>query len=129
MNDTAAAMPAISRQIWDMKYRLKNPDGSPVDATVEDTWRRVARALAAAGAAPDALAKLVDRRLLRIEERLDMRRVELTHDVLCGVVKSSRDPRCAPRRCGCGPAISVADSRMSLLIKPSDPVSCTPRTV
>ena len=54
---------------------------------------RVAKALAAAGAAPDALAKLVDRRLLRIEERLDMRRVELTHDVLCGVVASSRDLR------------------------------------
>jgi len=26
-------------------------------------------------------------------ERLDVRRVELTHDVLCGVVKSSRDLR------------------------------------
>ena len=54
---------------------------------------RVSKALAAAGAAPDALATLVDRRLLRIEERLDMRRVELTHDVLCGVVRSSRDLR------------------------------------
>src|SRR3546814_15473366 len=30
-----------------MKYRLKAPDGTPVDATVDDTWRRVARALAA----------------------------------------------------------------------------------
>ncbi|MEP6885732.1 MAG: hypothetical protein ABJC66_13375 [Gammaproteobacteria bacterium] len=47
----------------------------------------------AAGAAPDTLAVLVNRRLLRIEERLDMRRVELTHDVLCGVVKTSRDLR------------------------------------
>nr|MDQ2971389.1 hypothetical protein [Pseudomonadota bacterium] len=47
---------------------------------------RVSKALAAAGAAPDALATLVNRRLLRIEERLDMRRVELTHDVLCSVV-------------------------------------------
>ena len=54
---------------------------------------RVQKALAAAGAAPDALAKLVDRRLLRIEERLDVRRVELTHDVLCSVVASSRDLR------------------------------------
>ena len=54
---------------------------------------RVQKALAAAGAAPDALAKLVDRRLLRIEERLDMRRVELTHDVLCSVVRASRDVR------------------------------------
>ena len=45
------------------------------------------------GAEPGTLALLVNRRLLRIEERLDVRRVELTHDVLCGVVKSSRDQR------------------------------------
>jgi tetratricopeptide (TPR) repeat protein len=54
---------------------------------------RLVKALAAAGAAPDSLAKLVDRRLLRIEERLDMRRVELTHDVLAGVVLASRNLR------------------------------------
>src|SRR5204862_6226291 len=53
----------------------------------------VRKAFAAAGARPDALATLVDRRLLRIEERLDMRRVELTHDVLCKVVVESRDAR------------------------------------
>jgi hypothetical protein len=47
----------------------------------------------AAGASAAALATLVNRRLLRIEERLDVRRVELTHDVLCGVVKASRDQR------------------------------------
>lgn len=47
----------------------------------------------AAGASPGALATLVNRRLLRIEERLDVRRVELTHDVICGVVKASRDQR------------------------------------
>ncbi len=38
---------AISQQIWDMKYRLKAADSAPVDKTIEDTWRRVARALAA----------------------------------------------------------------------------------
>jgi ribonucleoside-diphosphate reductase alpha chain len=37
----------ISQQIWDMKYRLKGPDGAPLDKTIDDTWRRVARALAA----------------------------------------------------------------------------------
>ena len=36
----------IAEQIWDMKYRLKDIDGMPVDVTVEDTWRRIARALA-----------------------------------------------------------------------------------
>jgi tetratricopeptide (TPR) repeat protein len=54
---------------------------------------RLVSELSAAGAAADTLAILVNRRLLRIEERLDVRRVELTHDVLCGVVKSSRDQR------------------------------------
>ena len=39
-------MPAISHQIWDMKYRLKDGSGNPVEMTIEDTWRRVARALA-----------------------------------------------------------------------------------
>ena len=37
----------ISRQIWDAKYRLKATDGGPTDVTIEDSWRRVARALAA----------------------------------------------------------------------------------
>ncbi|MEP6908056.1 MAG: hypothetical protein ABI858_08770, partial [Pseudoxanthomonas sp.] len=54
---------------------------------------RVVKALEAVGASPDALSTLVNRRLLRIEERLDMRRVELTHDVLCSVVLSSRNLR------------------------------------
>ncbi len=36
----------IAEQIWDMKYRLKNPEGDPVDLSVEDSWRRIARALA-----------------------------------------------------------------------------------
>ncbi len=37
----------IAEQIWDMKYRLKEGDGTPIDQSVEDTWRRIARALAA----------------------------------------------------------------------------------
>lgn len=40
-------MPEISREIWDRKYRLKAIDKTPIDQTVEDTWRRVAAALAA----------------------------------------------------------------------------------
>ena len=36
----------ISRLIWDMKYRLKTPDGHPLDATVNATWKRIADALA-----------------------------------------------------------------------------------
>ena len=44
----------ISRQIWDMKYRLKDADGTPVDRTLDDSWDRIARALAAPEADPDA---------------------------------------------------------------------------
>ncbi len=36
----------IAEQIWDMKYRLKDQDGTAIDETVNDTWRRIARALA-----------------------------------------------------------------------------------
>ncbi|QIE54899.1 adenosylcobalamin-dependent ribonucleoside-diphosphate reductase [Pikeienuella piscinae] len=44
----------IAEQIWDMKYRLKAPDGSAIDATIEDSWTRVARALAAPEVEPAA---------------------------------------------------------------------------
>ena len=44
----------IAEQIWDMKYRLKAEDGSPIDGTVEDSWRRIARALAAVEKDPAA---------------------------------------------------------------------------
>ncbi|MBS0580075.1 MAG: hypothetical protein JSR36_12540 [Proteobacteria bacterium] len=54
---------------------------------------RVLKQFAAAGAKADALSTLVNRRLLRIEERLDVRRVELTHDVLCSVVGAARAAR------------------------------------
>ena len=36
----------IAESVWDMKYRLRDAAGAPVDARVEDTWARVARAVA-----------------------------------------------------------------------------------
>ncbi|MDG1431011.1 MAG: adenosylcobalamin-dependent ribonucleoside-diphosphate reductase, partial [Paracoccaceae bacterium] len=36
----------IAEQIWDMKYRFKQADGTPIDQSVEDSWRRIARSLA-----------------------------------------------------------------------------------
>ncbi|MDA8585432.1 adenosylcobalamin-dependent ribonucleoside-diphosphate reductase [Rhodobacteraceae bacterium] len=42
----------IAEQIWDMKYRLKAQDGAAMDQTVEETWRRIARALAEGEAVP-----------------------------------------------------------------------------
>jgi ribonucleoside-diphosphate reductase alpha chain len=38
----------ISEHIWDLKYRLRSSDGSAIDQTVDDTFRRVASAAAAA---------------------------------------------------------------------------------
>jgi ribonucleoside-diphosphate reductase alpha chain len=40
--------PKIASQIWDKKYRLKDGNGNPLDHSVEDTWWRIARALAEA---------------------------------------------------------------------------------
>ncbi len=37
----------ISAEIWDLKYRLKSADGTPVDSSLDDTFWRVARAAAA----------------------------------------------------------------------------------
>ena len=48
---------AISQQIWDMKYRLKTAAGAPVDKTIEDSWRRVAKALAQAETASGPTSK------------------------------------------------------------------------
>src|SRR5712691_10816414 len=60
-----ASMPtvaSISQQIWDMKYRLKGPAngpiaGEPIDKTIEDTWRRVARAVAVPEKDPERWAE------------------------------------------------------------------------
>ncbi|MGH9352548.1 MAG: ribonucleotide reductase N-terminal alpha domain-containing protein, partial [Terriglobia bacterium] len=51
LRDTADAVIEIpvqetSADIWDKKYRLKSKDGTILDQTVDDTWKRVARALA-----------------------------------------------------------------------------------
>ncbi|MDF1747819.1 MAG: adenosylcobalamin-dependent ribonucleoside-diphosphate reductase [Alphaproteobacteria bacterium] len=44
----------FSKRIWDMKYRFKTPDGTPVDKTLQDTWHRVAKALASVEKDPSA---------------------------------------------------------------------------
>ncbi|MBL8329938.1 MAG: WD40 repeat domain-containing protein [Rubrivivax sp.] len=50
-------------------------------------------ALARPGVTADALWRLVSGRLLRVDERFGVRRLELTHDVLTRIVKDSRDAR------------------------------------
>ncbi len=46
----------VSQQIWDMKYRLKTGDGQVIDKTINDTWTRVAAALAEPEADPASWA-------------------------------------------------------------------------
>lgn len=55
----------IAEQIWDMKYRLKDAQDRPIDLTVEDSWRRVARNLASVEANP---AEWEDRFYAAIED-------------------------------------------------------------
>lgn len=50
-------------------------------------------ALAIPGVTREALWTLVDRRLLRLEDRNGVQRIELTHDILISVVLASRDGR------------------------------------
>ncbi len=62
-----AVVGAISQQIWDMKYRLKAASGEPLDKTIEDTWRRVARALAAPESEPERWAERFYRAMSNFE--------------------------------------------------------------
>ena len=55
----------IAEQIWDMKYRLKDEGGQVIDASVEDSWRRVARDLASVEKDP---AKWEDRFFTALED-------------------------------------------------------------
>jgi ribonucleoside-diphosphate reductase alpha chain len=53
--DAAAPIPMqpASQDIWDKKYRLKTKQGVPVDADIDHTYQRVARALADAEGTPE----------------------------------------------------------------------------
>ncbi|WP_373504159.1 adenosylcobalamin-dependent ribonucleoside-diphosphate reductase [Aestuariivirga sp.] len=47
------ALDPVSQEIWEMKYRFKPEDGSQPDLSIEDSWRRVARAVASVEAGAD----------------------------------------------------------------------------
>ena len=55
----------IAQQIWDMKYRFKEADGTPIDTSVEDTWRRIARSLSSVESDP---AKWEDKFFAALED-------------------------------------------------------------
>jgi ribonucleoside-diphosphate reductase alpha chain len=54
MTTQTALTEEISRHIWDTKYRYR-PRAGEGDRTIEDTWRRIATALAAVESADQAL--------------------------------------------------------------------------
>ncbi len=78
--------PAVRRFVED---QLLTDSGFRENIALE----RARKLLDQEGAPTAAIDQLIDRRLLHVEERLNVRRVELTHDILTGVVKASRDSR------------------------------------
>lgn len=44
--DTSIPLQPASVDVWDKKYRLKSNGSDPIDQTIDDTYRRVAKALA-----------------------------------------------------------------------------------
>ena len=54
-------MQTASADIWDKKYRLKTKGGEPIDADIDGTYRRVARALAGSEATPELRAHWEER--------------------------------------------------------------------
>jgi ribonucleoside-diphosphate reductase alpha chain len=60
-NGQEIPMQPASTDIWDKKYRLKTKQGEPLDADIDGTYQRVARALADAEPTPDKRAYWYDR--------------------------------------------------------------------
>jgi len=68
-----------------IEYKLMTSSGFRVTLPVEEARYE--------DISEETLEKLVDRRLLRFEDRLGIRHVELAHDLLTGVVRKSREER------------------------------------
>ena len=72
-----------------VEEELLTPDGYRDDME----FKRAQEELSKRGAAPNSLEELINRRLLHRTRRGETLRVELTHDVLTGVVRDSRSKR------------------------------------
>lgn len=57
----AVPMQPASWDIWDKKYRLKSKQGEPIDGSIDETYQRVARALADAEAGSEKQAYWYER--------------------------------------------------------------------
>ena len=67
-------MQPASQDIWDKKYRLKTKKGEPVDGNIDDTYKRVAKALAEAEPTAEKQTVLVRALPLGAAPRGDPRR-------------------------------------------------------
>ncbi|MGI8426820.1 MAG: hypothetical protein ACR2M4_09565, partial [Actinomycetota bacterium] len=76
----------------DPKVRIFVEDELLTDQGYRDSYA-LQDALGLPGITQPAIDALVARRLLRVDKRFGVRRLELTHDVLTGVVRASRDTR------------------------------------
>jgi tetratricopeptide (TPR) repeat protein len=90
-SDTFANQPAAVREF--VEDRLLSESGHRQAVTLDTAEAELARAGLAREAASQAIADLVERRLLVADERGGVRRVELTHDVLTAVASASRSNR------------------------------------
>jgi conflict system STAND superfamily ATPase/WD40 domain-containing protein len=76
----------------DPKVRIFVEDELLTDQGYRDSYA-LEDALGLPGITQPAIDALVTRRLLRVDKRFGVRRLELTHDVLTSVVRASRDTR------------------------------------
>jgi hypothetical protein len=83
-NESVANLPPEVRFL--IEDRLLTGSGFRTSVALED-------ALAQTGITQEIIDRLVKRRLLRIEDRLGVRSIELTHDILTAVIRESRDVR------------------------------------
>ena len=58
---TEIPLQPASYDIWDKKYRLKTKTGEPVDVSIDDSFKRIARALADSEATPELRSKWFER--------------------------------------------------------------------
>jgi tetratricopeptide (TPR) repeat protein len=87
--DAAVALQALKGLIED---RLLSPDGYRESIAFDTIARDLVRAVSPE-TAKVVLEEIIERRLLTVDERGGVRRLELAHDVLAPIVRDSRDER------------------------------------
>lgn len=89
VHDVEFALQSLQRLI---EEKLLSPDGFRESIAFDTIARELSRAVAP-DTARHLLTEIVERRLLTVEERGGVRRLELAHDVLAPIVRASRDER------------------------------------